>query len=212
MWMQVEPLVDYKGRYMRDQYHQEVKETVDLNDTVLYGSLQSMREFLTEEGEFASQYDTQFDPNATIKRGVKYYRKSLDALAKRFADLFNEANQLDLDTVQDAYKMDAAGTNFVKVEADGTTLTPLTFDKVKDDGTVTTVAINKQLFDDAVQAKEKLADTENPPTDAEKKELLEKIEDAYAALDVLRQEGTLTERWSFYNGGVMFSKIGRAHV
>ncbi len=209
LWMQVEPLVDYKGRYMRDQYHQEVKETVDLNDTVLYGSLQSMREFLTEEGEFASQYDTQFDPNATIKRGVKYYRKSLDALAKRFADLFNEANQLDLDTVQDAYKMDAAGTNFVKVEADGTTLTPLTFDKVKDDGTVTTVAINKQLFDDAVQAKEKLADTENPPTDAEKKELLEKIEDAYAALDVLRQEGTLTERWSFYNGGVMFSNSGK---
>lgn len=92
LWMTVEPLVDRRGKFMRDQYHKEITESVDLSDTQLYGSLQSLREFLTEKGEFSSEEDLQFDAKALQKRGVLYYKYSLDALAKKFAEKFNEAN------------------------------------------------------------------------------------------------------------------------
>lgn len=103
LWMSLEPLKDAKDRFMRDEYGKEIKETVDLSDTQLYGSLQSLREFITEKGEFSSEEDRLFDPQATQKRGVQYYKNSLDALAKKFADEFNKANQLDFDQVKDAY-------------------------------------------------------------------------------------------------------------
>ena len=92
LWMQVKALVDEKGRYMRDENGREITEDVDLYDNDLYGSLQARREFLTEEGEFASKDDIAFDKDALKKRGIPYYRKSLDALARKFADIFNEAN------------------------------------------------------------------------------------------------------------------------
>ncbi len=92
LWMQVKALVDEKGRYMRDENGREITEDVDLYDNDLYGSLQARREFLTEEGEFASKDDIAFDKDAAKKRGIPYYRKSLDALARKFADIFNEAN------------------------------------------------------------------------------------------------------------------------
>ena len=64
-----------------------------LDDNDLYGSLQSLREFLTEEGEFTDRtvVDT-IDENALTKRGVGFYKKSLDLLARQFAEQFNEAN------------------------------------------------------------------------------------------------------------------------
>lgn len=92
LWISLEPLKDAKDRYMRDQYGKEIKESVDLSDTQLYGSLQAIREFLTEKGEFSTEEDRLFDPEATQKRGVQYYKRSLDALAKKFAEKFNEAN------------------------------------------------------------------------------------------------------------------------
>lgn len=97
LWMQVKALKDEKGRYMRDQYGREITEDTDLEDNQLYGSLQSRREFLTEEGEFSSADDIAFDKDAAKKRGIPYYRKSLDALAKKFADTFNEANTVPED-------------------------------------------------------------------------------------------------------------------
>lgn len=103
LWMTVEPLTDAKGRYMRDENHKEIKESVDLSDTVLYGSLQSMREFLTEKGEFSSADDLKFDKDAAKKRGLLYYKNSLDALARKFADAFNKANRLNIDDVSEAY-------------------------------------------------------------------------------------------------------------
>ena len=92
LWMQVQPLRDERGRYMRDENEREIKEIIDLEDNALYGSLQSSRELLTEEGEFASAEDIKFDPDANIKRGIPYYRHSLDALARKFAQVMNEAN------------------------------------------------------------------------------------------------------------------------
>ena len=66
---------------------------VGLDDNDLLGSLQSIRELLTEAGEFTTQ-DTvaNIDESGAIKRGIPYYQKSLDLLAKTFADAFNKAN------------------------------------------------------------------------------------------------------------------------
>lgn len=66
--------------------------TLDHND--LHGSLQATRELLTGEGDFATT-DTiaDVDENAAIKRGIPYYQKSFDLLARQFAEQYNKLNQ-----------------------------------------------------------------------------------------------------------------------
>ena len=68
-------------------------EEVQLTDNDLYGALHSQREFLTKSGEFSTNEDLQNDPDAATKRGLPFYQKALDLLAKQFADTFNKANQ-----------------------------------------------------------------------------------------------------------------------
>lgn len=63
-----------------------------LGDNDLYGSLQSLRELLTEEGEYASADDIKTDPNAASKRGIPYYIHQLDNLAQTFAKAMNDLN------------------------------------------------------------------------------------------------------------------------
>ena len=64
-----------------------------LGDNDLYGSLQSLRELLTEEGEYASQNDIDnVDGNAASKRGIPYYINQLDSLARTFAEEMNKLN------------------------------------------------------------------------------------------------------------------------
>lgn len=63
-----------------------------LNEGDLLGSLQASREMLNGKGEFSSEADIKADPNATTKRGIPYYQKSLDLLANKFADVMNKAN------------------------------------------------------------------------------------------------------------------------
>lgn len=78
---------------------------VKLDDNDLYGSLQSIRELLTECGEFVSNDTiTKVDENASTKRGIPFYQKALDLLANKFAAVFNEANT--------AGKADGAGILF----------------------------------------------------------------------------------------------------
>lgn len=75
------------------QYITVESEPVKLDDNDLYGSLQSLRELLTEEGEFASQNEIDnIDEDAAIKRGIPYYQKSLDLIARKIATEFNKAN------------------------------------------------------------------------------------------------------------------------
>lgn len=71
----------------------EYSQEVPLDDNDLYGAIQAFREILTEAGEFSTA-DTvsNVDENAAIKRGIPYYQKSLDLLARVFANAFNEAN------------------------------------------------------------------------------------------------------------------------
>ena len=88
----VSALTDRKGAVMKDKDGKESK-AVDLADNDLYGALQSQRELLTRSGEFSTQEDIVRDPNAASQRGIPYYQKSLDLLARQFAQTLNDANQ-----------------------------------------------------------------------------------------------------------------------
>ena len=79
LWMQVTALVDERGRYIKDKYGNDIDEIHELGDTALTGSLQALRELLTEEGEFSSAEDIAFDSDANTKRGIPYYEHALDA-------------------------------------------------------------------------------------------------------------------------------------
>lgn len=107
----VSALTDRKGAVMKDKDGKESK-AVDLVDNDLYGALQSQRELLTRSGEFSTQEDIDRDPNAASQRGIPYYQKSLDLLARQFAQTLNDANQ--------GYVYDEKG-NYVKgtMDADG---------------------------------------------------------------------------------------------
>ena len=68
-------------------------DPVTLGDSDLYGSLQSVRELLTESGEYsAADYVANVDDEAGSKRGIPYYRKALDNLAQEFAERMNALN------------------------------------------------------------------------------------------------------------------------
>lgn len=88
----VSALTDRKGAVMKDKDGKE-SQPVDLRDDDLYGALQSQRELLTEAGEFSTDAAIKDDPNAASKRGILYYQKSLDLLARQFAQTMNAANQ-----------------------------------------------------------------------------------------------------------------------
>lgn len=107
----VSALTDRKGAVMKDKDGKESK-AVDLADNDLYGALQSQRELLTRSGEFSTQEDIDRDPNAASQRGIPYYQKSLDLLARQFAQTLNDANQ--------GFVYDEKG-NYVKgtMDADG---------------------------------------------------------------------------------------------
>ena len=81
-----------KGVWQKVTLHTEHTHEVTLDDNDLHGILQAQREMLTEEGEFASARDVAIDENALVKRGIPYYIKSLDLLAQKFAQAYNQLN------------------------------------------------------------------------------------------------------------------------
>ena len=87
--------------------YQIISETksasVNLTDTELYGALRSDRELLTEKGEFTTTAEQAGDANATTKRGIPYYQNALDALARKFAQVLNDANTGYLKNADGAY-------------------------------------------------------------------------------------------------------------
>ena len=119
--------------------YSQVVEQFDDND--LYGSLQASRELLTEEGEFASVNKIKgpgpdADESAAIKRGIPYYQKSLDLLAKKFAETFNNANKGYLVDEHGNYLKNTGTDEKPKYE----TLPEITYYRKKADGTVSTTA------------------------------------------------------------------------
>lgn len=133
----VSALTDRKGAVMKDKDGKESK-AVDLADNDLYGALQSQRELLTRSGEFSTQEDIDRDPNAASQRGIPYYQKSLDLLARQFAQTLNDANQ--------GYVYDEKG-NYVKgtMDADGkiTRDNPSSFTFVNPQNTAETHTLNR---------------------------------------------------------------------
>lgn len=83
-------LGELKDRFGKDTPNKQGDQTLD---ETLQGSLQASRDMLNGKGEFSSEADRLRDPNATIKRGIPYYQKSLDLLANRFAKIMNDANK-----------------------------------------------------------------------------------------------------------------------
>lgn len=80
--------------YYKQTYVQTPSDAVALEDNDLYGALQSVRELLTEEGEFTSpDVVANVDKGAAGKRGIPFYQKALDLLANQFATTMNKANQ-----------------------------------------------------------------------------------------------------------------------
>ncbi|MCI8913506.1 MAG: hypothetical protein HFF38_05185 [Lawsonibacter sp.] len=194
LWMSLQPLQTEKGKILKDANGKEY-QTVLLGDNTIYGSLQSMREFITEKGEFSSELDMLYDPKATSKRGVPYYRKSLDSLAQKFAETLNEANQIDFDKVMNYYKND--GTNFLDQNGNPLTVQTATFKDLAD--ALEAIENDPQYVtsEQKEQAKQ-LYKLENK----------DKFEQAYKELEDLRQNGVLKPEYAYYNGGVLFSSSG----
>lgn len=66
----------------------------DLDDNDLYGAIQAQREFLTEKGEFSDKGTVNgVDEGAAGKRGVQFYQRALDSLARQVAETLNAANK-----------------------------------------------------------------------------------------------------------------------
>lgn len=92
----------------------------ELGDNDLYGSIQSLREILTEKGEYATQDDVDNDPDAAIKRGIPYYQKALDSLAQEFAKQMNALNNVDGANIPGAGNLFSTSSNNNDAEdADG---------------------------------------------------------------------------------------------
>ena len=84
------------------------------------GTLQAQREMLTKVGEYSSKDEIAMDPNASTKRGIRYYQNALDALAQKFASIFNEANMKDKDGFM---LVNPANGDYLKYKGDPATAT-----------------------------------------------------------------------------------------
>ncbi len=126
------PLTDHNG----DKQDPNDNGTT-LGDTDLYGSLQSMRELLTEEGEFASDADLALDANATVKRGIPYYQKALDSLAYEFATEMNKLNNTGLPGGGNLFSTSSKGD-----DATGITASNISVSQSWSNGSVTIQATN----------------------------------------------------------------------
>ncbi len=115
-------------------------DPVTLGDSDLYGSLQSVRELLTESGEYTTVPPTT-DPEASSKRGILYYRKALDNLAQEFAE---QMNLLNAQTTPPDQPIDGAGVLFSNSstgsDSTGITAGNISVSKSWNDGVVSMVA------------------------------------------------------------------------
>ena len=182
MQIVLDPLIDKKGRFMKDPKTAQPKdEYVVLGDNTLTGSLQAKRELLTEEGEFADKDDLTTDPKAGEKRGIPFYQRALDAMVQKFASEFNKANQMDPNKAQDYYETGAGGfIDKASPDPDNPNFVNVTLPN----GNTEVLSMAHLLStDEAVVA---------------------------AAMEALRQNGQLTPEYSYYNGGVLFSSGGNS--
>lgn len=195
--LQIDELKNRWDVVFKDEKTGDVSEVYDIQDTDMIGGLQAIRELLTEEGEFASTGDLGLDPNADIKRGIPYYQKSLDALANRFAEIMNEANQLPIKDLSAAYQTDANGLFLNNADPQ----TALTITLTLDDGTTVNVRGTDKdgnLLDD------KGAILKNKNGDDLNASMLS-YKEKQQILTQLQENGKLTEEYEWYKGGPLFT-------
>ncbi len=261
--MNLDPLVDKRGFYMKDpKYGNKLRGTTYLNDNDLFGAIQSMRELLTEEGEFASKEDlgkgldrnaAGFDPNsreariadadAATKRGIPYYMKALDNLAQQFARELNKINQPDqyaksintntnspvfsdhggltydmiYKTIEeqppkpwlDKVFMDKDG-NPVKKE-DGTDLTMKDVMYANLDPLELYTAPVRDADGNLQYNADGTVQMETAPAFASLEDQQQAIRNAQENMELLRDNGVLTQEWDFYKGGVLISNNGNSN-
>lgn len=203
--MQLGKLVDQRGRVMEEKGTPSGKsEIIAFTDTTFcgsytnpdgtqhsvtaLGSIQAIREMLTREGEYCSQEDLDRDANANIKRGIPYYERALDNLAKEFAKVFNEMNQISLNVVYDM--------NTPPVDKDGNPIldangVPITWDKIT----------------------ETLKDKDgNPITDKDGNAMVvfkqQATAEEAAMIDQVRGHAAKQLGYGYYDGGVLLSNRG----
>ncbi len=203
--MQLGKLVDQRGRVMEEKGTPSGKsEIIAFTDTTFcgsytnpdgtqhsvtaLGSIQAIREMLTREGEYCSQEDLDRDANANIKRGIPYYERALDNLAKEFAKVFNEMNQISLDVVYDMKKdpVDKDGKAILDANGD-----PITWDKIT----------------------ETLKDKDgNPIKDKDGNEMVvfkqQATAEEAAMIDQVRGHAAKQLGYGYYDGGVLLSNRG----
>lgn len=82
------------GEWWQSTTYKEHTYELTLDDNDTYGSLQAVRELLTEAGEFTTTTvrDT-IDENGAKKRGIPYYQNALDLFARQLATEYNKLNQ-----------------------------------------------------------------------------------------------------------------------
>ena len=195
--LQIDELKNRWDVVFKDEKTGDVSEVYDIQDTDMIGGLQAIRELLTEEGEFASTGDLGLDPNADIKRGIPYYQKSLDALANRFAEIMNEANQLPIKDLSAAYQTDANGLFLNNTDPQ----TALTITLTLDDGTTVNVRGTDKdgnLLDD------KGAILKNKNGDDLNASMLS-YKEKQQILTQLQENGKLTQEYEWYKGGPLFT-------
>lgn len=194
--LQIDELKNRWDVVFKDEKTGDVSEVYDIQDTDMIGGLQAIRELLTEEGEFASTGDLGLDDNADIKRGIPYYQKSLDALANRFAEIMNEANQLPIKDLSAAYQTDANGLFLNNADPQ----TALTITLTLDDGTTVNVRGTDKdgnLLDDNGNILQK----DGKDLNASMLSYKEKQQ----ILTQLQENGKLTEEYEWYKGGPLFT-------
>jgi flagellar hook-associated protein FlgK len=198
--MQLGKLVDQQGRVMEEKGNPSGKsEIIAFTDTTFcgsytnpdgtvhattaLGSIQAIREMLTREGEYCSQEDLDRDANANIKRGIPYYERALDNLAKEFAKVFNEMNQISLDVVYDMNTPPVGKDGKPILDADGNQVTVAWAD-------ITEVVENSKG--------EKVTVFKQQP----------ETEEQAALIDLVRSQAVKAPGYSFYDGGVLLSNRG----
>lgn len=132
-------------------------DPVVLLDNDLYGSIQSIRELLTEDGEFSTAADVANDPDAAVKRGIPYYQKALDSLAYEFAAAMNKLNNTGLtgggnlfstgSNTDDATGITASNISVSKSWAEGSVSIQTTADPQAASGDTSNLAKFLALFD-----------------------------------------------------------------
>ena len=152
--LNISALEDRRGLVIASYKHGH--DPVQLEDQSLKsGSLQAKREMLIKNGEFSTQEEINDingtppglgDPKAATKRGIPYYQKALDALANKFAKVFNRSNNFTYDFNKGATEGENAFFDTTKPITDPNDPTNIISYEIKDEYKEYVESVSGNLF------------------------------------------------------------------